>query len=581
MQIPLAINKEFSLYFVSFVWRQLEFAFFGAVTPVAALFVCAENKNQKGEKQKMKRILKIIFLLLVCLTSLVAMCSCFLVAQQPPVTAQPTHEHYVAYTDLEEVAPTCLQTGGFYEIEYCECGHEMSRTITEIPATGLHDYTYDSDSSSLLCKNCKTELEYSHYNSEKLSYQLSEDETYVIITGHNITENESTNSIPYAITIPAEIGYKPVKEISSSAFYKLKNLVYIEIPSSVTSIGTNAFLICSSLTSVTIPDSVTSIGNRAFQGCSSLTSIVIPDSVTSISDAAFQDCSSLTSVTIPDSVTSIGEKAFQYCDNLTSVSIPDGVTSIGNYAFYACSSLTSVTIPDSVTSIGDYAFYACSSLTSVTIPDSVTSIGDYAFSGCDSLTSVTIPDSVTSIGEKAFQYCDSLMSVSIPDSVTSIGNYAFYACSSLTSVTIPDGVTRIGDYAFSGCDSLTSIFIPDSVTYIGNDILSDTAFYSNPENWESGVLYSGNHLIDASNYIWGALEIKAGTITIASKAFSECKRITKLTIPTSVTYIGDAAFADCTSLTDVYYAGSEEEWAAITNNGTDELNATIHYNYTE
>ena len=39
MQIPLARNKEFSLYFTSFVWRQLEFAFFGALTSVGALFV--------------------------------------------------------------------------------------------------------------------------------------------------------------------------------------------------------------------------------------------------------------------------------------------------------------------------------------------------------------------------------------------------------------------------------------------------------------------------------------------------------------------------------------------------------------
>ena len=33
-----------------FVWRQLGVAFFGAVTSVAALFVCTENQSQKGEK---------------------------------------------------------------------------------------------------------------------------------------------------------------------------------------------------------------------------------------------------------------------------------------------------------------------------------------------------------------------------------------------------------------------------------------------------------------------------------------------------------------------------------------------------
>ena len=199
-----------------------------------------------------------------------------------------------------------------------------------------------------------------------------------------------------------------------------------------------------------------------------------------------------------------------------------------------------------VTSIGGSAFRYCTSLTSVTIPDSVTSIGGSAFYGCTSLTSVTIPDSVTSIGGSAFYNCKSLTSVTIPGSVTSIGWSAFYGCASLTSVTIPDSVTSIGNCAFASCTSLTGIWVAEGNSHYANDA--------------SGVLFNKDKT----------------TLVQCPGAFAA------YTIPNSVTSIGEYAFYDCTSLTDVYYAGSEAQWKAISissNRNDDLLTANIHYNY--
>ena len=56
--------------------------------------------------------------------------------------------------------------------------------------------------------------------------------------------------------------------------------------------------------------------------------------------------------------------------------------------------------------------------------------------------------------------------------------------------------------------------------------------------------------------------------------------LASITIPDSVTNIGDWAFRSCTSLSDVYYSGSQAEWESI-HIGLDNdplLNATIHYN---
>ena len=362
-----------------------------------------------------------------------------------------------------------------------------------------------------------------------------------------------------------------VTSIGEYAFYDCASLTSATIPDSVTSIGYSAFKNCTSLTSVTIGNGVTSIGDYAFSGCTSLTSITIPDSVTEIGWRAFDGCTSLTSVIIPDSVTEIDGYAFCSCTSLTSVTIGNGVTSIGDYAFSGCTSLTSVTINstaavsafsgntsieniiigDSVTSIGKDAFKGCTSLTSVTIPDSVTSIGDSVFNCCRSLTSVTIPDGVTSIDDLAFCGCTSLTSVTIGNGVTSIGEYAFSGCTSLTSITIPDSVTSIGDRAFEDCTSLTSVTIPDSVTEIGSNPFKNTPYYNDESNWENGLLYIGNYLIETKVEISDKVEIKQGTKVIAGETFAYRRSLESVTIPDSVTSIGDRAFEGCTSLTSV------------------------------
>lgn len=319
-----------------------------------------------------------------------------------------------------------------------------------------------------------------------------------------------------------------------------------------------------SVEAVIIPDEieglpVTGIDKFTFYR-SNLSSVVISKNVTSIGDWAFEESPNLISVTIPDGVTHIGKGAFEACTSLTDVVIPESVTSIGAMAFYKCTSLRSANIPENITSVGGNAFWDTPWLSAqfednpllivnhmvidanpdayysdLTIPDDITHIGDNAFSKCSRLYSVTIPDSVTSIGSAAFQECRYLTDVTVPDSVTSIGSAAFSECESLTSVTLPDGISVIDDYMFHNCSQLPVVTVPEHVTSIG------------------------------------------------SFAFSHCSFLTTVIIPRGVESIGMCAFEQCTRLTDIYYAGTEEEWAAmeITDFGNNTLSkAVIHFNST-
>lgn len=134
--------------------------------------------------------------------------------------------------------------------------------------------------------------------------------------------------------------------------------------------------------------------------------------------------------------------------------------------------------------------------------------------------------------------------------VTKIGYEAFSESESIKSVKIPKGVTSIDYGAFYGCINLNKISIPKGVIEIGDSILRKTAYFNNKKNWKNGAMYISNYLIDATK-VKGSYTIKKGTKVIAGRAFGRNTKLTKITIPNSVVYMGYGVFLGCEKIKNV------------------------------
>ncbi len=255
-------------------------------------------------------------------------------------------------------------------------------------------------------------------------------------------------------------------------------------------------------------------------------------------------------------------------ERISKVVVGDGITSIGSYALSKFPSSVTIELPEGICSIGDYAFYDSMYMSDLTIPSTVRHIGNSAFLWCRFLNEIVLPEGLERIEPHVFDNTN-LREVSIPSTLTYIGEYAF-ATSSLNAINIPASLTYIDPLAFYGT--------PGPVTFTVDPA---NPVYSSVDNGPILLKGDGEMIFYPSAY--------SGDIVIPDYVkqinyeFNEpiyTMPVTSFTIPATVTAIIPGAFGR-TSVTDIYYAGTEDQWAAITSAGAvcDE-DVTIHYNST-
>ncbi|MBR5569504.1 MAG: DUF2927 domain-containing protein [Oscillospiraceae bacterium] len=149
--------------------------------------------------------------------------------------------------------------------------------------------------------------------------------------------------------------------------------------------------------------------------------------------------------------------------------------------------------------------------------------------------------------------------------VAYLGGNAF-AGQNITSLTIPESINGIAYTAFTGMDQLEAIWVD-----------ANNATYANDG---CGVLFDKKltSVFRAPSRLSGEYTLPETVTRIGNEGFIGCDQLCSITIPAKVTTICKDAFSGCTMLSDVYFGGTETQWAHITiDQGNEPLTAaTVH-----
>ncbi len=219
-------------------------------------------------------------------------------------------------------------------------------------------------------------------------------------------------------------------------------------------------------------------------------------------------------------------------------------------------------------------------ISNLTIPalidgETVYGIGISAFSDIGYLDSVTIGEGITVICEDAFYGCG-LSSVSLPASLQSIGISAFNDVWELKSITYQGTVTQAAsvdiDLHNSKLKAIPWTCTDGAYQWSGSGVSDEGTAWS----FANGVLTITRNgdmeeIFPMEETPWDELRnltrsivFSDGVTSISSQGFWAFGNTTDITIPASVTRIGNLAFGGNASLQTVHYGGTVADMANIT-----------------
>lgn len=275
---------------------------------------------------------------------------------------------------------------------------------------------------------------------------------------------------------------------------------------------------------VLIPLGVERISYHTFDNCKTMTSVVIPETVAAISEAMFNNCPALELVewrateceevrrfayTPPD--------IFSQCPRLKRVIIGDAVKTLPQKLFAGCDGITDAVMPASA-----LAHVPKSKLEYLTVTSG--SIGAKDIGNNKNLKSLTVGAGVKAINETAFDGCPNIETVTWNAENCEFDG-EFGACEKLATLNIGDRVQKLPGKAFASA-GITKVNVASLRTWCE---LRFASFFENP-------LYPARKLLLNGEEVCGALKIPAGTTSLRSESFLNCK-LTSLFVPMSVSEI--------------------------------------------
>ena len=348
----------------------------------------------------------------------------------------------------------------------------------------------------------------------------------------------------YISTFDEYSAFTNVTKVDDNLF-KGSSLESTILPEKATSIGTGAFQDTSSLKKVTVTSAVTSVGASAFTN-SSIPSIDLKGNVTTLGESSFRNDKSLSSVTGIEKVSVIPANAFRNSGNDDigmNVGISSACTTIGDSAFTS-SQVNGITIKDgsNITSVGDSAFKWCDKLSvfSVKSGDTTTTIGEEAFVDCPKLTDVHLNSGYTRVEDTTFLHDVNLSGLTDYDKIETIGIYSFMFDENLNiDFSKMKDLKSIDLGAFAYCTSLTDANFQDGIEVINGSGYCGAYDYNYHEGNISGLT---NNDIDYDKTEDKNYYLKR---YINLGAFYNCNKLSAVTLPNTIKYIGKNAFSQC------------------------------------
>ncbi len=456
----------------------------------------------------MKKRLRLAYMILL---TLLLLTSCQLL----PKDDCATYGH--AFTILERREPTCTEEGR--ERCVCDiCGHEESFPV---PASGHHfpegtALAYREEGGHVIlsgdCRDCQAAFEKKAPPFTDGIFWRAEVTEATLTVPEKIVYTSSDGTVTVWGDAPAD-RYTYGGVIYSGLTYNEEDGSYILSMTREPGATAVSFpkLLCGSI------DLDTPYGRglikSLLQASDGLIRCTLEEGFTTIDPKMFYR-TPLKEISLPDSISSIGEKAFLQAEALTSLNL-SGAESIPKEALMGCLSLKTVTLSGRLRSIGESAFYGCTSLLCLDLR-SVETIGNHAFSE-SAIERVTLGRALRSVGDEAFLGCESLSRVEAEAGEASgtltLGRDVFRYCYRLTSVAFPEGLLTIPDNLFSFEDEY--------------------------------IRRPGESLDDELSSVLVSVTLPSSVTSIGEKAFYLCRKLSLTSLPSNLREVKNSAFAGC------------------------------------